>query len=203
MHDLERCAVAAGDRGTVLEGYVAGFDGGVMTVAVETGSSDVLEAGEDVQVLVLDEVRGEVLYSGWVAEIGPTRVEIADLELVSTLQKRQVARVRITQICTGVVEATEDLASRSLTFVVHDISAHGMRIATTGTLAEKDRIAFDFPTGEGAVTLDAEVLRSQRTSTGSTQYGCRFVDIAEKDADVLFRYVLQTQGAQRRRRMES
>jgi hypothetical protein len=203
MHELERCAVAAGDRGTVLEGYVAAFDGGVMTVASDGGHAAGLEAGEDVQVLVLDEVRGEVLYSGWVAEVGPTSIELADLELVSTLQKRQVARVRITQICTGVVEATEDLAPRSITFVVHDISAHGMRIATAGALEDKDRIAFDFPTGEAVVALDAEVLRAQRTSTGSTQYGCRFVDIADKDADVLFRYVLRTQGAERRRRLQS
>ena len=203
MHDLERCAVAVRDRGTVLEGYVAAYLDGTMTVAADQGVvPGALDAGEDVEVLVLDEARGEVRYSGWVSRIGATTVALTDLELVSTLQKRQVARVRTLQLCTGVV-TPPDGPGRAVSFVVVDIGAHGMRIATTSRLTPDDRIAFEFPTGGGAVRLDAEVLRAQRTGSGATQYGCRFVDIPENATDVLFRFVLRTQGAQRRRRLQS
>lgn len=203
MHDLERCAVAATERGTVLEGYVAAFEQGAMTVAAEKGVvAGALRAGDDVHVLVLDEVRGEVRYSGWVARVGATTVALTDLELVSTLQKRQVARVRTLQFCTGVVTGAEG-PGRGITFVVVDIGAHGMRISSTAAIEVQDRITFEFPTGDGAVRLDAEVLRAQRTSTGGTQYGCRFVDIREGDVDALFRYVLRTQREQRRRALES
>jgi len=198
MHDLARCALAAGDR--VLDGHVAACADGTLTFDADHGAVGAFRVGEDVQALVLDEVRGEVRYSGWVERVGVTTVEVAGLELTSMLQKRQVVRVRIAQLCTGVVQSP-DGAGRSITFVVMDIGAHGMRISTTAELTDEDRIAFRFPARDRPVLLDAEVLRSQRTGGRSTQYGCRFVDLEEKDADALFRYVLQTQGAQRRARL--
>jgi hypothetical protein len=205
MHDLERCALTVRERGTVVEGYVAAFDGETMTVAAEHGVvPGAVRAGDEVQLLVLDEVRGEVRYVGAVARVGATTVALTDLELVSTLQKRQGARVRTLQLCTGVATGPDgDGPGRPISFVVVDISAHGMRISTTSTLAVHDHVVFEFPTGRGAVKLDAEVLRTQRTSTGGTQYGCRFAGIRESDVDALFRFVLRTQGAQRRMRLDA
>ncbi|GIG23582.1 hypothetical protein Cch01nite_43060 [Cellulomonas chitinilytica] len=198
MHDLARCAIAVGDR--ALDGHVAACEDGTLTFSADHGVVGALREGDDVQVLVLDEVRGEVRYSGRIAEVGVTTVHVEDLELTSMLQKRQVARVRISQICGGVVQAA-DGSTRSISFAVVDIGAHGMRISTNAGLEEEDRITFRFPTRDASVLLDAEVLRSQRTATGATQYGCRFVGLQEKDADALFRFVLQTQGAQRRSRL--
>ena len=203
MHDLERCALTARDRGSVVEGYVAAFDGETMTVAAEHGvTPGALRTGDEVQVLVLDEVRGEVRYAGEVTRVGATTVAITDLVLVSTLQKRQGARVRTLQLCTGVATGP-DGPPREISFVVVDISAHGMRISTNADVEVHDRVVFEFPTGRGKVKLDAEVLRAQRTSTGGTQFGCRFVDIREADADALFRFVLRTQGEQRRMRLNA
>ena len=51
------------------------------------------------------------------------------------------------------------------------------------------------------VPLDAEVLRVQRTGKKAIQYGCHFVGLRERDMDVLFGFVMQTQGAQRRTRL--
>jgi len=205
MHDLERCALTVRDRATVVEGYVAAFDGETMTVAAEHGVvPGGVRPGDDVQVLVLDEVRGEVRYVGAVSRVGASTIALADLELVSMLQKRQGARVRTLQLCTGVATGPDGAGpGRPISFVVVDISAHGMRISTTSTLAVHDHVTFEFPTGRGAVKLDAEILRTQRTSTGGTQYGCRFADIRESDVDALFRFVLRTQGAQRRMRLDA
>ena len=171
-----------------------------MTVRAARGIVGSIRVGDEVQVLVLDEVRGEVRYHGRVATVGAATVHVAHLELLSTLQKRQVARVSIAQMCSGVAEST-DGTTRPITFVVLNIGAHGMRIAATAKLEELERILFQFPTHDRPVPLDAEVLRSQRTRSGATQYGCRFVGLAEKDSDTLFRFVLQTQGAQRRTRL--
>jgi hypothetical protein len=200
MHDLARCAVTAGDG--VLAGHVAAFTDGTMTVHADPGGDGegILRIGDDVDVLVLDDVRGEDRYSGWIARVGATTVRVADLELVSTLQKRKVARVRIVQSCTGVVTSPEG-GTRSIDFVVLDISAHGARISTTAEIAEHERVTFRFPTRDRLVDLDAEVLRVHRTVSGSIHCGCRFVGVDEKDTDALFRFVLHTQGAQRRTRL--
>jgi len=200
MHDLARCVLSAGER--VLDGYVVAFIDGTMTIGAEDGALAGFRDGDDVEVLVLDPVRGEVHYSGWLVRVGPTTVQVGELELTAVLQKRQAARVNITQICTGVVGAADDDAE-PITFMVLDIGAHGMRIATTAALTESDRVRFGFPTGARTIALDAEVVRSQPTHSGSTQYGCRFVGLRESDSDALFRYVLHAQGAQRRTRLMS
>jgi PilZ domain-containing protein len=198
MHDLARCTLAAGGR--VLDGYVAACADGILTFSAEHGVLGAFRVGNDVQILVLDEVRGEVRYSGWVSWIDATTIQVSDLELTSILQKRQVVRVSIAQLCTGVVPLP-DGEDRSITFVVLDISAHGMRISTNARLMDHERIAFEFPIHDRALPLDAEVLRSQRTGGRSTHYGCRFLGLGERDSDALFRYVLHTQGAQRRGRL--
>ncbi|NUU17239.1 PilZ domain-containing protein [Cellulomonas humilata] len=201
MHHLAHCSLSA--EGRVLDGFVISCADGTLMMRTEPGAAGgAFRAGDDVQVLVLDDVRGEVRYTGWVAKVRATSMQIADLELTSTLQKRKVARVRIAQTCTGVVTSPEG-DTRSLTFVVLDISAHGMRVSTTAELAERDRIAFRFPARDRVVALDAEVLRSHRTNGRSTQCGCRFVGLVERDLDTLFRYVLQTQGTQRRTRLRA
>ncbi|MDM7830874.1 PilZ domain-containing protein [Cellulomonas edaphi] len=200
MHDLARCTVTAGD--VVLDGYVADFDGATMSVGTEAGRVGSFRDGDDVTVLVLDEVRGEVRYSGWVAAVRGTGLQLAGLELTSMLQKRKVARVRIAQICTGTVGADED-SRRTMTFTVLDIGAHGMRISTTERLVVAERIAFRFPLADRTLSLQAEVVRSQRTPSGAHQFGCRFVGLAAGDLDAMFRYVMRAQGAQRRARLQS
>ena len=200
MHDLARCAVSAGER--VLDGYVTACASGTMIIGVETMRHvTTFRVGDDVQVLVLDEVRGQVAYQGRVARVGATTVQVAELELTSMLQKRGAVRVRLAQRCAGVVQSAQE--EPRITFVLLDISAHGMRISTTAELAEHERIAFLFPTHDGVVPLVAEVLRSHRITSTTTQCGCRFVGLGEREMDLLFRFVLQTQGAQLRSRLRS
>jgi hypothetical protein len=198
VHELAPCSLTAGDR--TVDGHVITVGDGTMTCADVQGAASALRVGDDVEVVVLDDVRGEVTYQGWVEGVGPETVQVADLELTSTLQKRQAARVRIAQFCRGIAQSP-DSDSRSITFVVLDISAYGMRISTTAGLVEHDRIEFRFPTQDGPLALDAEVLRVQPTRTGTAQYGCRFVNLGDRETDALFEYVLRTQGEQRRTRL--
>jgi c-di-GMP-binding flagellar brake protein YcgR len=61
-------------------------------------------------------------------------------------------------------------------------------------------IRFVFPELSDAFWLQAVVVRAQPSRTGS-HYGCRFVETSPRETDELFRYVLRTQGAQRRQQM--
>ncbi|QGQ20533.1 hypothetical protein GC089_16745 [Cellulomonas sp. JZ18] len=199
MHDLAPCTVFVDDRAVL--GHVATCADGVLSFVPDHGIlGGAVQAGDDVALQVLDDVRGEVRYTGRVTHVGATTVQVEYLELVSTVQKRRSARVRLTQICTGVVRSP-DGATRRLTFVVVDLAAHGVRVSTTAGLAVRDRVRFTFPTPERGLALEAEVVRVQETTTGTTHYGCRFVGLDEKDEDALFRYVLRTQGEQRRARV--
>jgi c-di-GMP-binding flagellar brake protein YcgR len=58
-------------------------------------------------------------------------------------------------------------------------------------------VRFVFPELSAAFWLQAVVVRAQPSRSG-THYGCRFVETSPRETDALFRYVLRTQGAQRR-----
>ncbi|MCC2307507.1 PilZ domain-containing protein [Cellulomonas chengniuliangii] len=99
MHELATCTINV-DGGASVTGFVRVFDGDMMMIGVEAPLR-ALEPGSDVTVEVLDEVRGECLYAGYLSRVGPDGMDIADVALVSTLQKREVVRVSTHVACTG------------------------------------------------------------------------------------------------------
>ncbi|GEA87929.1 PilZ domain-containing protein [Cellulomonas cellasea] len=213
MHELSPCTVRAADDDVTVVGFVRAFEGDTLTI----GSEDLvrgLATGGDVTVQVLDEVRGECLYAGFVSRVAGDQVEIADVDLVATLQKREVARVRTSVPCRGVVtrpaevflEALDDGqvphpgGEHDLDFTVLDISAHGMRVLARDTVPVGSVIRFEFPELDAPFLLAAVVVRGQESRTGM-HYGCRFEGTTDREADALFAYVMRTQGAQRRERL--
>lgn len=212
MHELALCAVETDDR-TVLNGYVRTFEDGVLWVGTEGVVRGVAE-DETYLLRVLDDARGECVYQGSVARVSGDTVAFVEVELLSTLQKREVARVAVTVECEGFARvATDDSASAHhdpdpddadkdadeirLTFTVLDVSAHGMRMMSQTVLPEGSMVRFVFPELSAAFWLQAVVVRAQPSRTG-THYGCRFVETSPRETDELFRYVLRTQGALRR-----
>ena len=101
MHDLSLCTVHV-DGAVIVDGFVLDFAGDVLTIATSRLAVG-LTPGDDVTVQVLDEVRGECLYAGYVSRVAPDQVDIAEPALVSTLQKREVVRVRVAIPCRGTV----------------------------------------------------------------------------------------------------
>jgi hypothetical protein len=209
MHELALCSVEH-DGHQVLSGYVRTFDDGVLWAGVEGIVRGVAE-GELYTLRVLDEVRGECVYVGEAARITADTVGFAGVELLSTLQKRAVARVAVAVECEGVVtlpagaaDGTDDGSGgveapgeQPLRFTVLDVSAHGMRMMATTELPPGSTVRFVFPELSDAFWLQAVVVRAQPSRSG-THYGCRFVETSPRETDALFRYVLRTQGAQRR-----
>jgi hypothetical protein len=213
MHELALCSVETDEAAVVLNGYVRTFEDGVLWV----GSDDIVRGvseGETYILRVLDEVRGECVYQGDCARVTADTAAFTGVELLSTLQKRAVARVSVTVECEGFARLAEpadgtegdaepapapagDDGETPLTFTVLDVSAHGMRMMSQTELPPGSTVRFVFPELSAAFWLQAVVVRAQPSRSG-THYGCRFVETSPRETDELFRYVLRTQGAQRR-----
>lgn len=216
MHELSPCTIRAADDDVTVLGFVREFDGDTLLIGTEDPVRR-LAAGADVTLQVLDEVRGECLYAGYVARVAGDAIEVVDVDLVATLQKREVARVRTSVACGGVVTRPTELylhgggpgdgiepaaptPDHPLAFTVLDISAHGMRVLARESVPVGSVIRFEFPELDHPFLLAAVVVRAQESRTG-THYGCRFEGTTSREADALFSYVLRTQGTQRRERL--
>jgi hypothetical protein len=219
MHELALCTVEI-DGAAVLHGYVRTFEDGVLWMGTEGIVRGVPEDAH-ARLVVLDDVRGECVYVGEVARVTADTVAFTGVELLSTVQKRAVARVSVTVECEGFARvpwtaehaaegagpaagAEDDGREHSdefaLRFTLLDVSAHGMRMMSQTELPPGSTIRFVFPELSDAFWLQAVVVRAQPSRSG-THYGCRFVETSPRETDELFRYVLRTQGAQRRQQM--
>ncbi|MBW0254685.1 PilZ domain-containing protein [Cellulomonas sp. PS-H5] len=217
MHELALCSIEH-DGHAVLSGYVRTFEDGVLWAGFEGIVRGVAEG--DVYLLrVLDDARGECVYQGEVARITADTVGFVGVELLSTLQKRAVARVAVhvevqgfARLATvpdehehehGAAPAAEAEAVDGeadevpFVFTVLDVSAHGMRMMSQTELPLGSEVRFVFPELSAAFWLQAVVVRAQPSRSG-THYGCRFVETSDRETDELFSYVLRTQGALRR-----
>jgi hypothetical protein len=215
MHELALCSVEHDDR-SVLDGYVRTFEDGVLWVGTESIVRGLAE--DQVCVLrVLDDARGECVYQGTVARISADTVAFVEVELLSTLQKRAVARVAVAVECEGYArlaadpdaaggagtavpggaDPDADADEQRIVFTVLDVSAHGMRMMSQTVMPPGSTVRFVFPELSDAFWLQAVVVRAQSSRTG-THYGCQFVETSPRETDELFRYVLRTQGALRR-----
>lgn len=217
MHELALCSVEH-DGDAVLSGYVRTFEDGVLWAGFESIVRGVSEG--DVYLLrVLDDARGECVYQGEVARITADTVAFVGVELLSTLQKRAVARVAVHVEVQGFARLAavpdeeghegddapaseaagpaDEAAEVPFVFTVLDVSAHGMRMMSQTELPVGSEVRFVFPELSAAFWLQAVVVRAQPSRSG-THYGCRFVETSTRETDELFSYVLRTQGALRR-----
>ncbi len=210
MHELAPCAVS-GPSGARAQGYVRALDGDVLRVAV-TGDGEALRPGDPVQVVLLDEGRGECRYTGVVARLVDGTLDVAGARLVSVVQKRSAARVRTGVVCVGRVRVPwtpgrTDASpqgpagdERLVRFTVLDVSATGMRFLFVDQLPTGSIVTFRFPPLALAEDIRATVVRLERSRSG-WHHGCRFDGLSRRQSDVLYRYVLRTQGEQRRRQL--
>lgn len=220
MHELDRCVVFVGSQ-VLLDGYVRSFDGGVMRVESEEPVLGSIAPGTEVSTLVFDEIRGECHYWAVADQSRARGVDLVSVEMIQSVQKRGVARVRTEIPLTGVLEPHPGSAPTSaaasgadpdrepdgaaspgqpIAFTVLDVSAHGMQAWSKVPVRVGRRFTFRFTAARAPLPLTAEVLRVQESRTGY-RYGCRFVNQDERSAEELFRFVMQEQGAQRRNRL--
>ncbi|MCL2468357.1 MAG: PilZ domain-containing protein [Micrococcales bacterium] len=199
MYELARCVLTGG--GATFTGYVDHFDSAVLAVRF-AGPVEGLDVADGVEIRVLDDVRGEVHFGASLAGVDTTDdatvVYLASLREIGVRQRRAAARVRVSVPLTGTVTRGDPPVAVPVKLTVLDVSASGAKLLVADRLPLDATVAFAFPVGDDVVDLVGEVVWSEESASG-WRMGCRFVGIDAKDTELLFRYVLLTQGAQLRR----
>jgi c-di-GMP-binding flagellar brake protein YcgR len=155
-------------------------------------------------VQLLDEVRGEVRYGATVLAVQDDAVEVGQLVQLSARQRRGAARVRVHMTCRGSIGRpgrAPGEATAPVIVSVLDISATGARLLLPADLPAGTLVTFEFATLSGSMSLTARVLRGEESMSG-WRYGCELVDLTTRQSEEIFRFVLLTQGEQRRRELE-
>lgn len=172
MHEMRPCTVAGAEAH--VAGHVRSFDGRQATVVPESLVRG-LTPGMPVRLRVLDDVRGECLYGGYVVRVGAV-LEVDGIELESVVQKRDGVRVGVRLSCIAALERAvmpadepagtaaeadehgtdavaedgpapdeEAVAHESVGVTVLDLSANGTRLTCTSRLGVGDILGFELP----------------------------------------------------------
>ncbi len=190
MHELAICHVGAKHSATV--GFVEQYEAGVLVARVQAPLTD-QNIGDAVQAVVLDPVKGECRYVGLLGGITDEHVSVVVQELVTQNQRRSAARASYEASCIAMHESDPD--SSAVRVSVVDVSASGIRFASSAELDEGDVVRFSLPVDGGAVDLRARVLRIEDAPWG-WRYGCELLDLDHTTRETLFRLVLRLQREQ-------
>lgn len=80
--------------------------------------------------------------------------------------------------------------------ISHDVSVSGMLLSSARILQPRDRLHCTFAFGSRAVTVECEVIRTQRNPEGGFQFGVKFVNLDAKTF-VLLEHFVKSTAAQR------
>jgi hypothetical protein len=201
MHEFDKCIVASQSGTKLAEGFVHSFESTVMKVCLDGESGFYLL--QEVTIYVFNRVKGECVYKGVVADADGKNVAFSKVDFVRSTQKRDNTRVgktlhysitdRFSDKKSGKLEKLE----KPIAITILNISANGMYISCDEVFTVGHRFPLVFKDAGKPICLDVEVIRCERKRRGNN-YGCRFLNISEKEADNIFRFVLHEQIEQRR-----
>lgn len=202
MHEFDKCLISSKDSRQVVEGFVHEYESGVMKIYTQGKPADFLIPSMKVNINVYNSVMGECKYTGDVKDITFNNIKIVNVGLISSIQKRDNTRVnkqlkyRITHSFNDKEKVKLD---KPVDITVLNISAQGICFNCDERFEAGFRFPLVFREATRNINLIIEVVRREEY-TRSFNYGCKFVDISEKDMDDIFRFVLKEQIAQRRKR---
>lgn len=200
MHEFDKCSIASKSGEELAKGVIDAFDGNKARINIKDKSS--LSAADEVRLFIYNSVKGECEYTAYVESLNGNEVILDNLKFVNSTQKRNSTRVemlldyKITHKF-GLDGSVEKLL-KPIDILIINISANGMYIRCNEKFEKGYMFPFVFREAGSPICLTAEVVRCVSSSKGN-KYGCRFVDISEKDADNIYRFVLHEQIEQRRR----
>jgi len=201
LHEFDRCVITSKSGEELARGEIDAFDGSKARVNIIGDYS--LRVAEDVNLFIYNSVKGECVYFADVESIDGNELVLENLKFISSRQKRNSTRAEILLHykithkfgADGNIEKLE----KPIDITIINISANGMYIKCDEKFEKWHRFPFVFREAGMPMRLTAEVVRCVYSNRGN-KYGCRFVDISEKDADNIYRFVLHEQIEQRRRR---
>lgn len=200
LHEFDKCIVVSKSGSRLTEGFIVEFEDDAFKMC--SNEEAVFAIPQEVTVFIYNEVKGECIYRGTVQGISDKNITITGTEFVRASQKRDNTRVnkilkyRITHKFNSKKEIIELKTPVDIT--VRNISAQGMYFTCLEKFPLGHRFPFVFREAGKPMSLVAEVVRHD-SSNRMENYGCRFVDISEKNMDNIFRFVLHEQIEQRRR----
>ena len=80
-----------------------------------------------------------------------------------------------------------------------DISLGGLMFRTDEIFKINDRLNIVIPAMGDSMLFACEVRRQMNRPEGGYGYGCEFMEMATRQEDLLYRYILRRQGDQLRR----
>ncbi len=200
MHEFDKCILIDAAHTPVTEGFVRSFDNGVMEIMSPKDVAEWLQAGQSVQVHIFNSSLGECVYEGHVQSVMLLHIFLDGLHLVTNRQKRNNTRVgtelpyliRQYQDADGVHPF-----DKPISVTIRNVSAAGVYFACKERFDIGFRFVFTFRETARDIPVTAEIVRRD-ISPGGFHYGCRFVDISEKDANEIHRWVFTQQIEHRR-----
>jgi c-di-GMP-binding flagellar brake protein YcgR len=202
--ELDPCVVRAITGELLARGFVREHDGVTMLVEADHFTGVWLEPGDPAVVEVMSSHKGACTYNATVSFSAARRIGLVGLALQAVVQQRSALRVptalplRVTEVMENGVRVPLD---EPLDVVVVDVSAHGMRLRSATEVEPGVQLVVTLEAGRTTLDLVAEVLRREEVRGGSA-YGCRFLGLREREADELFRFVLEEQRRQLAQRRE-
>jgi hypothetical protein len=199
----DKCVVFGTLNENIAEGILEEHSSGYMKVRAN-GSFELSE-GQFVKISVFNGYKGECIYSAAVKKIRGHDIVFDDVEFEGSFQKRDNARVekimpyRFTH---RAGEAGEKIQlEKPAKITILNISARGMYFTSNEEYEEGYRFYLLFKETQTPIELLVEIVRAEESFL-NYNFGCRFVDITEEEMEEIFRFVLNEQIEQRRKRLE-
>ena len=202
MHEFDKCIIFSNGNAKFIEGFVHEYDAGTMRIYTQGKADDSIKPSVEVFVHVYNSVKGECKYIGVVDDVNYNNIKIVNVSLVSSIQKRDNTRVNKQlkyRISHYIKDGQRLKLLKPVDITMLNISAQGFCLNCDQQYEVGFQFPLDFKETPRVIGLIAEIVRRE-DYTRSYNYGCKFVNISEKDMDDIFRFVLKEQIAQRRKR---
>lgn len=161
------------------------------------------ERGENLKVCVYDDMRGICWYLTSVDYATMDRLILTDFNLLDVIQRRKSIKVKTTfHTNIYVIYAGDDnrvTLDTPIPITVKDISVGGIYFIAERIFLEGSHFEFFFNQGPKHLRIKTRILRKQELSGEKWGYGCQFVDITEKEQDILFAFLWEEQRQQLKR----
>jgi hypothetical protein len=199
LHEFDKCIISSVKGSNLGTGFVNEYDRTILKTCLD--GSFTLHLQQEVLIFVFNEVKGECVYKGLVADINDKNVIFDKVSFVRSMQKRDNTRVDKTmryRITLRFVGDHREKLETPFDITILNLSAQGMYISCDEPFAVGHRFPLVFKDAGKPIDLDVEIIRCEKYRRGN-KYGCRFLNISEKDSDNIYRFVLHEQIEQRRR----
>ncbi|WP_372593734.1 PilZ domain-containing protein [Actinotalea sp.] len=202
--ESDACAIHAVTGELLARGSVREHADARLIMTAQTFTGVWLDPGDAAVLEVFSTDRGVLTFDAVVESSDRGAIALRRLTLREAVQHRASLRVptQMDILLDSVLSAgKETVLDPPLRVHVDDLSADGMKLRTTEEIEVGHRLRTAVPLNDRSLEVVLEVVRRSEVR-GALTYGCRILDVSERDRDALFRYVLEQQRRELAQRAE-